>query len=125
MQKRYGIVWRTGSRPLATGMLEFRPRGLRFEGIADSQPAETTIPYEDLASVRVGRSSVERIAGRPTAIIERRIGLPVTLTTVAQPTLLGEIVERIAALQLAGAPRVTNEIYSWPRDGSNGSTDAA
>jgi hypothetical protein len=83
-------------------MLELRPRDLRFEGMADAQPAEETIPYEDLTSVRVGRSSTERIAGRPTVIIERRVGLPVTLTTVAQPTLLGEIVERITALQLGG-----------------------
>ena len=102
MQKTYGVVWREGSLPLATGMLELRPRDLRFEGLADSQPAAQTIPYEDLAGVRVGRSSAERIDGRPTVIIERRTGLPVTLTTVAQPTLLGEIVERLTALQIGG-----------------------
>lgn len=102
MQKSYGVVWREGSLPLATGMLELRPRDLRFEGLADSQPAAQTIPYEDLAGVRVGRSSAERIDGRPTVIIERRTGPPVTLTTVAQPTLLGEIVERLAALQIGG-----------------------
>lgn len=102
MQKSYGVVWREGSLPLATGMLELRPRDLRFEGLADSQPAAQTIAYEDLAGVRVGRSSAERIDGRPTVIIERRTGPPVTLTTVAQPTLLGEIVERLAALQIGG-----------------------
>ncbi|MDX6413019.1 MAG: hypothetical protein QOH23_429 [Gaiellaceae bacterium] len=102
MQKSYGVVWREGSLSLATGMLELRPRELRFEGLADSEPASATIPYEDLAGVRVGRSSAERINGRPTVIVERRTGLPVTLTTVAQPTLLGEIVERITALQLGG-----------------------
>jgi len=102
MQKSYGVVWREGSLPLATGMLELRPRELRFEGLTDSQPAAETIPYEDLAGVRVGRSSAERIDGRPTVILERRTGLPLTLTTVAQPTLLGEIVERLTALQLGG-----------------------
>jgi hypothetical protein len=101
MQKSYGVVWREGSLPLATGMLELRPRDLWFEGLADSRPASQTIPYEDLAGVRIGRSSAERIDG-PTVIIERRTGRPVTLTTVAQPTLLGEIVERITALQLGG-----------------------
>jgi len=102
MQKSYGVVWREGSLPLATGMLELRPRELRFEGLTDSQPAAETIPYEDLAGVRVGRSSTERIDGRPTVILERRTGLPLTLTTVAQPSLLGEIVERLTALQLGG-----------------------
>jgi hypothetical protein len=102
MQKSYGVVWREGSHPLATGMLELRPRELRFEGLADSQPAAETIPYEDLAGVRIGRSSAERIDGRASVIIERRTGLPVTLTTVAQPTLLGEIVERLTAMQFGG-----------------------
>ena len=102
MQKSYGIVWREGSLPLATGMLELRARDLRFEGLADSQPAAQTIPYEDVAGVRVGRSSAERIDGHPTVILERRAGLPVTLTTVAQSTLIGEIVERLTALQIGG-----------------------
>lgn len=102
MQKSYGVVWREGSLPLATGMLELRPRDLRFEGLTDSQPAAQTILYDDLAGVRIGRSSAERIDGRPTVILERRTGLPLTLTTVAQPTLLGEIVERLTALQVGG-----------------------
>jgi hypothetical protein len=102
MQKSYGVVWREGSLPLATGRLELRLRDLRFEGLADSRLATQTIPYEDLAGVRVGRSSTERIDGRPTVILDRRTGPPLTLTTVAQQTLLGEIVERLTALQLGG-----------------------
>jgi hypothetical protein len=102
MQRTYGVVWREGSLPLATGMLELRPRDLRFEGLAGSQPAAEMIPYEDLAGVRIGRSSSERIDGRPSVILERRSGVPLTFTTVGQPTLLGEIVERLTALQLGG-----------------------
>jgi hypothetical protein len=102
MQKSYGVVWHEGSLPLATGMLELGPRDLHFDGLVGSRPAVQTIPYEELAAVRVGRSAAERIDGRPTVIIERRAGLPVTLTTVAQPTLLGEIVERITAMQVGG-----------------------
>jgi hypothetical protein len=102
MQKSYGVVWREGLLPLAMGMLELRPHDLRFDGLADSRPATQTIPYEDLAGVRVGRSSAERIDGRPTVILERRTGLPLTHTTVAQQALLGEIVERLTAMQLGG-----------------------
>jgi hypothetical protein len=105
MQKTYGVVWREGSLPLATGMLELGPRDLRLEGRSESRPAAQTIAYENLAGVRVGRSAAERIEGRPTVIIEQRAGLPVTLTTVAQTTLLGEIVERLTALQIGGEAR--------------------
>jgi hypothetical protein len=101
MQNRYGVVWQEGSRPLATGMLELRAGDLRFEGLTGSRPAGQTIRYEDLAGVRVGRSSAERIDGRPTVILELRAGVSVTLTTVAQPSLLGEIVERLTASQLS------------------------
>jgi hypothetical protein len=107
MQKSYGVVWREGSVPLAAGMLELRQRDLRFEGLAGSRPTTQTIPYEDLAGVRVGRSSGERIDGRPTVILERRTGPPLTLATVAQQTLLGEIVERLTALQLAAEAEPT------------------
>jgi hypothetical protein len=103
MQKRYGVVWRTGSLPLSTGMLELRARDLRFEGLSGSRPTAQTIAYAELAGVRVGRSADERIDGRPTAILERRSGVPLTLTTVAQPSLLGEIVERLTACVAAAA----------------------
>jgi hypothetical protein len=107
MHKSYGVVWREGSLPLAAGMLELRSSHLRFEGLADSRPATRTIPYEDLAGVRVGRSSSERIDGRPTVILERRTGLPLTLATVAQQTFVGEIVERLTALQRAAEAEPT------------------
>jgi hypothetical protein len=103
MQKRYGVVWRSGSLPLSTGMLELRSRDLRFEGLSGSRPAEQTIAYADLAGVRVGRASSERIDGRATVILEQRVGPPVTLTTVAQPSLLGEIAERLTACVAAAA----------------------
>src|SRR4029079_12385022 len=70
--------------------------------LIESRPAVQTIPYSELAGVRVGRTAAERIDGPPSVIIERRAGPPLTLTTVAQSTLLGEIVERITALQVGG-----------------------
>jgi hypothetical protein len=103
MQKRYGVVWRTGSMPLSTGMFELRSHDLRFEGLSGSRPTAQTIAYSALAGVRIGRSADERIDGRPTVILEQRVGLPVTLTTVAQPSLLGEIVERLTARVAASA----------------------
>jgi hypothetical protein len=100
MRTSYGVVWREGEEPLAAGKLELGPSGLRLDGLGGARD----IPYELLANVRVGRLAGERIDGRPTVVLERRTGVPVTISTVAKPSLVGEIVERIAALQLGDNP---------------------
>jgi hypothetical protein len=93
MQTSYGVVWREGSAPLSSGKLEVQPRAIRLEGL--DRAAE--IPYEALASVRVGRSSGDRIDGRPSVVLERRTGDPISIATVAQPSLLGEIVDQVVS----------------------------
>jgi len=85
--------------PLATGTLELLPRALRLEGLADSRPTAREIAYEGLVGVRIG-GAADRIDGRSTVILERRTGLPITIATVPQPSLVGEIAERLTALQL-------------------------
>jgi hypothetical protein len=100
MRTTYGVVWREGASPLAAGKLEFLPLGIRLDGLEGTQD----IPYELLAGVRVGRLACERIDGRPSVVIERRSGAPVTISTVAKPSLVGEIVEQLAALQLGDDP---------------------
>ena len=92
----YGVVWREGEEPLAAGKLELGPSGLRLDGLGGARD----IPYRLLAGVHVGRLAGERIDGRPSVVLERRIGAPVTIATVAKPSLVGEIVEKLAALQL-------------------------
>lgn len=104
MRKSYGVVWREDMLPLATGKLELLPRGLRLEGLAGSHPTAREIAYDGLAGVRVGRAD-EQIDGRPTVILERRTGQPITIATVPQPSLVGEIAERLTALQLG--PKAT------------------
>ncbi|HUK94012.1 MAG TPA: hypothetical protein VLU96_03040 [Gaiellaceae bacterium] len=96
MQRSYGVVWRKGTGPLAAGKLELLPHGLRLEGLEGS----SEVAYENLAGVRVGRTTDERIDGRPSVVLDRVHGDPVTIATVAQPSLVGEIAERLAALQL-------------------------
>lgn len=49
---------------------------------------------------------MERIDGRPSVVLERIGQVPVTIATVAQSSLVGEIAERLAEFQLgAAAPR--------------------
>ncbi len=96
MRTTYGVVWREGEEPLVAGKLELGPSGIRLDGLDGSRD----IPYALLAGVRVGRLANERVDGRPSVVLERRRGAPITIATVAKPSLVGEIVEKLAALQL-------------------------
>jgi hypothetical protein len=98
MERSYGVVWREGTHPPIPGKLELRARGLRLEGLA----SVCDLPYAGVSSVRVGRTRGDRIDGRPSVVVERRFGPPVAISTVAQPSLIGEIAERLASLQLGG-----------------------
>ena len=100
MQSSYGVVWHEGSGEPATGKLELLPRALRLDGLERSRE----IRYETVAAVRIGRSPSERINGAPAVIVERLHGDPIIIATVAQPSLIGEIAERLAALQLEARP---------------------
>ena len=96
MKTTYGVVWREGALPLVSGKLEFLPRALKLDGADTSKE----IPYETIVGIRAGRSAEDRVDGRPSVVVERRTADPVTISTVAQPSFVGEIAERLAALQL-------------------------
>jgi len=96
MERSYGVVWKEGSRGPVTGKLELLPRELRLEG----RDSTRTVPYEAVAAIRVGRSASDRINGGASVVVEPRLGDPITIATVAQPSVVGEIAERLAALQL-------------------------
>ena len=91
------MVWREGEEPLVAGKLELGPDGIRLDGLDGSRD----ISYGLLEGVRVGRLAGERIDGRPSVVLVRHTGRPIMIATVARPSLMGEIVERLAALQLA------------------------
>lgn len=101
MRIDYGVTWREGTLPPATGKLELLTDELRLEGLANARTISREIPYDELAAVRVGRSPADRIDGRPTVVLEPRKGAPIMIATVAQSSAVGEIVERLATLQSA------------------------
>jgi hypothetical protein len=96
METSYGVVWREGDRAPETGKLELLPRGVRLAGRLSTRQ----IPYEGISAVRIGRSSGDRIAKSPSVVLERRGSEPVTISTVARPSLIGELAARLTALQL-------------------------
>jgi hypothetical protein len=107
MKTSYSVVWREGEGPLARGKLEFRPERLRLDGMGPTSVASSEIEYGDLAGVRVGRAAADRIDGRPSLVLERRGRDPLAIASVVEPGMVGELAERLSALQCAGAERRT------------------
>jgi hypothetical protein len=100
MKTSYGVVWRTGKRPVARGKLELLPRGVRFDGLAGKERVTLEIPYAELDGVHTGRTRAERLNGHPTLVLEPRGREPIVLSAVAQAGVLAEITERVAKLAL-------------------------
>jgi hypothetical protein len=96
MERSYGVVWKEGSRGPVPGKLELLPRVLRLDGLDSTRE----VPYEAVTAIRVGRSASDRINGGPSVVVERNVGDPITIAAVAQPSVVGEIAERLAALRL-------------------------
>jgi hypothetical protein len=96
MQSSYGVVWREGTLPPASGKLELRADALYLDGMAAGRHVSRELAYDSLVSVRVGRSAVERISGRPSLLLELRSGLPIAIASVSQPGVVAELVERLA-----------------------------
>lgn len=119
MNISYGVVWHESGLPVASGKLELLPRALRFEGAAESRPRRREIAYENLRGVRIGRSPADRIDGRPSLVLERRSGPPITIASVAQSGVVAEIAERLAALQLGPEARRRTAFILPLKDGSH------
>jgi hypothetical protein len=100
MRVTYAVIWKEGDDPERSGCLELTPRTLVFEGSNGLGGRATKIDYRDLTNVRVGRAPDERIDGRPTVMLERSDGDAVRIASVAQPGIVAELAERLAALRL-------------------------
>lgn len=96
MQSSYGVVWREGTLPLASGKLELRADALHLDGMAGGRHVSREVAYDSLVTVRIGRSAAERISGRPSLVLERHSGLPIAIASVSQPGVVAELAERLA-----------------------------
>jgi hypothetical protein len=119
MRTSYGVVWREGSLPLASGKLELLPRAMRLDGMAGSVPTKREIAYDLLSEIRIGRSTGDRIDGRPTLVLSPRSGDPFAIASVAQTGVIAEIAERLAALQFGSAVRRRTAVVVPLREASH------
>jgi hypothetical protein len=103
MRKTYGVVWRRGEAPVARGRLELEGSVLRLIGTDGSELVTEEVRYEDLEGVHVGRRPDERIHGRLSLVLERPGREPISFTSIAEPGVIGELTDRITALQRSNA----------------------
>jgi hypothetical protein len=94
MQETYAVSWRHGTDEPCSGRLELTRDGLAFTNGSTME----TIAYGDLRGVHVGRSSADRISGRPTLVLERRTGEPVRIAGVGQAGIISELAEHLSSL---------------------------
>jgi hypothetical protein len=119
MRTSYGVVWREGALPLASGKLELLPRAVRLDGMAGSVPTRREIAYDRLSEIRIGRSASDRIDGRPTLVLAPRDGEPLAIASVAQTGVIAEIAERLAGLQFGPAVRRRTAVIVPLREGAH------
>jgi hypothetical protein len=118
MRTSYGVVWREGTLPLATGKLELLPRAVRLDGMMGGVPTTREIGYDLLSEIRVGRSTKDRIDGRPTLVLAPRTGDAYAIASVAQAGVIAEIAEKLAALQFGSTGRRRTAVVIPLREGS-------
>jgi hypothetical protein len=85
--------------------LELGRTGLRLVGSDAVADVAEELAYDDVSSVRVGRRHDERIDGLRTVVVERCDGDSLSIAGIVEPGLIGEVAERLTALQRSHARR--------------------
>jgi hypothetical protein len=104
--RSYGVLWRDRAGRIARGRLELGAAALRLVGGSADGDVFEEVDYADLARVRVGRNTAERIRGLRTVVLERCGGEALTIAGIAEPPgLIADLVERLTVLQQSHARR--------------------
>jgi hypothetical protein len=114
MRASYAITWQEAENPPRSGRLELKPRGLGFEGSNGHGPTIAEIGYDELSAARIARTSGDRLAGRPTLVLERRAGGQIKIAGVAQPGIISELAEQLAAFHLGEEQSLSRVIVVLP-----------
>jgi len=98
--RSYAAVWREGDGPTFTGKVELGATAVRFAGSApqDGRVYVRELQYGSLAAVRIARAPEERLAERPTLVLECRTGGAIRVVGLNGVGLVGELAELLAAL---------------------------
>ncbi|HEY6029097.1 MAG TPA: hypothetical protein VIU44_00955 [Gaiellaceae bacterium] len=104
----YAVIWQDlladGQAPVYAGKLELDEGRLRLEGISRAgRSCLRTLRYDQLHGLHMAKSR-ERIAGRPTLVVEREEGEPLRVGSVDGRGLLPELADQLSSLAF-GRPR--------------------
>lgn len=97
----YAVLWSESSDGVEAGKLELEPTGLRFEGRRGDSggPRVHRVFYEDIEGVHVGRRLAERLAGRPSLVLELAVGGPLRIGSLDRVGIVAELAERLGHLK--------------------------
>lgn len=97
----YAVVWQDdlddGAPPLYAGKLELDEGRLRLEGVSRAgRTCLRTVRYDEVGDVHMAKAR-ERIAGRPTLVVERAEGRPLRVGTVEGRGFLPELADALVS----------------------------
>jgi hypothetical protein len=98
MRITYAVSWQEADGLRCSGRLELGSDAARFEGRSNGAGATRIVRYQDIERLRLARSSGDRLQGRPTLVLELTGGNVVKVASVAQPGIVGELLERLVRL---------------------------
>lgn len=107
MRTTYAVTWQDPPRGSQSGKLELGPQGVIFEGSSGNGPVRIEVGYDEISTIRVARSPADRLAGRPTLLLERGGHAPIRIASVAQTGIVSELAEHLAKILLEQRPRMS------------------
>jgi hypothetical protein len=97
MARSLAVVWnrRRGETP-AVGKLELLDDCLRLDGRQNGSRFVHSIPFDEIDDVHVARAE-ERVGGRPTLVVGRRLQAPLQLAVVGGVGLIGDLAAELTS----------------------------
>ena len=88
----YAVSWQEWGVPADFGRLEMHPESILFVGASGRR----RVAFDELSLVRVSRSPEERLAGRPTLVLERRGAGAIRVASLDRAGVVLELAEQLA-----------------------------
>lgn len=101
---RYAVIFRAGPGPAAAGAMVVGHDRVLFEGRSAEGRIALSVPFTELTEVRIGRSSKERLNGRPTLLLKRNDRSLVQVEPLGLG-LLHELADLLAAIAARSGER--------------------
>jgi hypothetical protein len=102
MRHSYAVTWQQSGGPPHSGKLELGATGVSLEGQNGAGQVSLLIPYADLVDVKVA-SRPERLAGRPTLLLDRLGAKAIRIATVGSAGIILEVAEQLASMRTGHA----------------------